>query len=174
MKYLFSLLLLTGMFQAMAQTDKATTLKIVTEKNFVFRATTAIPLSNADVNRVLSQMPGAMGGSTINLNGSQYDLMVTKDSVVAYLPYYGRAFNAPMNPNEGGIKFTSKNFSYKESKNKKGMSTIQIITQDVKKENYRLTLNISTNGYANLMVFSVNKQPITFNGYLSEPEKPKN
>ncbi|SER09874.1 DUF4251 domain-containing protein [Pedobacter rhizosphaerae] len=157
--------------QTFAQTDKETTLRIVKDKAYTFVANTAIPMSNTDVNKILSMLPGGQGGSTINLTGSQYDFKVTPDSVVAYLPYYGRAFNAPFDPTEGGIKFTSKNFTYKESKNKKGNYTIQINTKDVKRDNYMLTLNITTTGYASLTATSNNKQPIIFNGYLEEPKK---
>jgi len=171
LKYLLSIILIAVTAQTFAQTNKETTLKIVGNKNFVFVANTAIPMSNADVNKILSRMPGGQGGGTINLTGSQYDVRVTKDSVIAYLPYYGRSYNAPMDPNEGGIKFTSKDFSYNETKSKKGSHTIQINTKDVKKENYRFTINISTNGYASLIASSTNKQPITFYGYLAEPKK---
>ncbi|WP_426327347.1 DUF4251 domain-containing protein [Pedobacter sp. R-06] len=157
--------------QLSAQTNKETTVKIVADKNYTFVANTALPMSNNDINKVFSMMPGALGGSSINLTGSQYDVRVTKDSIVAYLPYYGRSFSAPMDPTQGGIKFTSKDFTYTESKNKKGSYTIQINTKDVKRENYRFTINISTNGYASLTASSVNKQPIIFNGYLDEPKK---
>ena len=157
--------------QLFAQTNKETTLKIVADKNYTFVANTALPMSNNDISRVLAMMPGSQGGGSINLTGSQYDVKVTKDSIVAYLPYYGRSFSAPMDPTQGGIKFTSKDFTYTESKNKKGSYTIQINTKDVKRENYRFTINISTNGYASLTASSMNKQPIIFNGYLDEPKK---
>lgn len=157
--------------QTFAQTDKETTLRIVKDKTYTFVANTAIPMSNTDINKVLNMMPGAQGGGSINLTGSQYDVRITADSVIAYLPYYGRAFNAPMNPSEGGIKFTSKDFTYKESKNKRGNYTIQINTKDTKQDNYNLTLSISTTGYASLTASSNNKQPIMFNGYLQEPKK---
>jgi hypothetical protein len=157
--------------QSFSQTNKETTLKIVADKNYTFVANTAMPMSNNDINRVLAMMPGSQGGGSINLTGSQYDVKVTKDSIVAYLPYYGRSFSAPMDPTQGGIKFTSKDFTYTESKNKKGSYTIQINTKDVKRENYRFTINISTNGYASLTASSMNKQPIIFNGYLDEPKK---
>ncbi|WP_421942331.1 DUF4251 domain-containing protein [Pedobacter sp.] len=157
--------------QTFAQTDKETTLRIVKDKTYTFVANTAIPMSNTDINKVLNMMPGAQGGGSINLTGSQYDVRITPDSVIAYLPYYGRAFNAPMNPSEGGIKFTSKDFTYKESKNKRGNYTIQINTKDTKQDNYNLTLSISTTGYASLTASSNNKQPIMFNGYLQEPKK---
>jgi hypothetical protein len=157
--------------QLFAQTNKETTVKIVADKNYTFVANTALPMSNNDISRVLAMMPGSQGGGSINLTGSQYDFRVTKDSIVAYLPYYGRSFSAPMDPTQGGIKFTSKDFTYTESKNKKGSYTIQINTMDVKRENYRFTINISTNGYASLTASSMNKQPIIFNGYLDEPKK---
>ncbi|WP_316832607.1 DUF4251 domain-containing protein [Pedobacter aquatilis] len=168
---LLGILFFTTIAQTFAQTDKATTAKIVADKNYVFSANTAIPMANQEVSQVLRNMPGSQGGGMINLSGSQYDLRVTADSVVAYLPYYGRSFSAPYNPSEGGIKFKSKDFSYTESKNKKGTYTINIRTKDLKTENYQLVLNISENGYSTLMVNSNNKQPINFNGVLAEAKQ---
>ncbi|UKT63149.1 DUF4251 domain-containing protein [Pedobacter mucosus] len=171
LKSILSFALLIAAIQTFAQTNKETTNKIVTAKNYTFVANMAIPMANNDITNLLNRLPGGQGGSTINLTGSQYDVRVTKDSVIAYLPYYGRSFSAPYPGSDGGIKFTSKDFTYTETKNKKGAYTIQINTKDVKTENYRLTINISTNGYASLMASSVNKQPINFNGYLSESKK---
>ncbi|WP_316735134.1 DUF4251 domain-containing protein [Pedobacter aquatilis] len=171
LKLLLSIIFAATFMQAIAQTDKETTGRIITDQHYTFNANTAIPMANNDINQILSSMPGAIGGGTINLTGSQYDLKVTKDSVVAYLPYYGRAFNAPYNPTEGGIKFKSKDFSYKLTKNKKGSYTINIRTNDLKQENFQLTLMVSQNGYANLFVFSNNKQSINFQGTLAEPKK---
>lgn len=150
-----------------AQTDKATTQRIVEAKNFTFVASSAIPMNNAEINNILSRMPGGSGGS-INLTGSNYDIRITPDSVIAYLPYYGRAFSAPMNQDDNGYKFTSTKFSYKNSARKKGGWDITIIPQDTK-ENVRMNLTISVNGYASLVVSSNNKQSITYNGYLMEP-----
>ena len=157
--------------RAIAQTDKETTAKIVENKTFNFMANAAIPMASNDLNRIITAMPGGQSGSLINLGGGRYDVKVTKDSIVAYLPYYGRAYVAPYSPSEGGIKFTSKDFSYKKTENKKGTYIIQINTKDLTKENYRLTFNISTNGYASLSVISVNRQSIVFNGYLEEPKQ---
>ncbi|MCZ4245184.1 DUF4251 domain-containing protein [Pedobacter punctiformis] len=171
LKYLMSVLLIAVTAQGFAQTDKETTVRIVGDKNFIFIANSAMAMASMEISRIMTKMPGGQSAGTINLSGAQYDLKITPDSIVAYLPYYGRSFNAPMDPTEGGIKFTSKDFTYQESKSKKGSYTIQINTKDVKRENYRLTLNVSTNGYATLNASSVNKQPITFNGYISEPKK---
>lgn len=170
-KLFLSLFFTVIITQAFAQTDKETTAKIVGNKNYVFVANSATPLANNEVNQVLRSFPGAQGGGTINLSGAQYDLVVKPDSLIAYLPYYGRSFSAPYNPSEGGIKFTSKDFTYKETKNKKGGYTINIRTNDLKIENFQLVLNISQNGYATLMAYSNNKQTINFNGYLDEVKK---
>src|SRR5436853_6656541 len=38
-----------------------------------------------------------------------YQLDVNNDSVNADLPYFGRAYSAPIDPSQGGIRFTSTN-----------------------------------------------------------------
>lgn len=155
---------------ANAQTDKATTNKIVEEKNYTFIATSAIPLNGNDINNILSRMPGSVGGGSINLSGTSYDVRITADSVVAYLPYYGRAYNAPLNRDDSGFKFLSKDFTYTSKKRKKGGWEVVINTKDTK-ESPRLSLSISENGYGSLIITSNNKQSITYNGYLAENKK---
>lgn len=156
---------------ASAQTDKATTAKIVGEKNYIFVATSAIPLNSTDINNVLSKMNGQASVGTINLSGDNYDLKITGDSIVSYLPFYGRAYSAPYGANnsESGYKFTSKQFNYEAKGKKKGWN-ITIQTKDVR-DNVRMTLSITESGYATLSVNSNNKQSITYNGYLSEVKK---
>lgn len=165
-----SILLIALTLPVFAQTDKATTQRVVQNQDFVFHATSAMPMANMDVNRVLSRMnPG--GAGNINLSGSQYDLTIKKDSIVAYLPYYGRAYTATMNPDDSGIKFKSKDFTYTNTKKKKGGWIITIVPKDVK-DSQKLTLNVSESGYATLDATNNNRQPISFYGYISEPKKP--
>jgi len=158
---------------AMAQTDKATTAKIVEAKTYTFVARSATPLNVQDISAVMSRIPGnVQGGGTINLNENYYDVKVTPDSIVAFLPYYGRAFSAPIGQNEGGVKFNSKKFDYKGTKGKKRGWNILIETKDAK-ENFRLALNIGDEGYATLSLSSNAKQSITYQGYLKENEEKK-
>jgi hypothetical protein len=97
---------------------------------------------------------------------SEYDLRVTKDSVIAFLPYFGRAyFDVPYNATDGGIKFTSTKFDYKVTDKKKGGWEITIKPTDVKNLN-SLILYISTDGYASLSVSSSNRDYISFDGFL--------
>lgn len=157
-------------FQVAAQTDKATTKRIVESKNFTFVASTAMPMNSAEINNILSRMPGANGGASINLTGANYDVRITPDSVIAYLPYYGRAFSAPIGRDDNGFKFTSTKFSFENIVRKKGGWQITINPKDTK-EGVRMNFTISTNGYATLSVSSNNKQSITYNGYLASPKK---
>ncbi|HTM99831.1 MAG TPA: DUF4251 domain-containing protein [Pedobacter sp.] len=165
---LFSLSLFT--LGASAQTDPATTKRIVEAKQFVFVASTAMPMNSNEINSVLSRMPGASGGGTINLTGSNYDVRITPDSLISYLPYYGRAFSAPMNRDDNGFKFTSTKFSFESTARKKGGWQININPKDTR-ESVRMSFTISENGYASLVVSSNNKQSISYNGYLAGPKK---
>ncbi len=158
-------------FSVNAQTDKVTTQRIVEAKSFTFIASTANPMNSAEINNILSRMPGANGGgAAINLTGGNYDVRITKDSVVAYLPYYGRSFNAPLNQDDAGYKFTSTKFSIETTVRKKGGWQISVTPKDTK-DNVRLYFTISVNGYASLNVSSNNKQSITYDGYLDDQKK---
>ncbi len=101
---------------------------------------------------------------------SDYDLQVSKDVIVSHLPYFGRAYSAPMNPSDGGIQFTSKDFEYTVTNKKKGGWDVNIKykdTQDVK----QMQLSIFDNGTSSLQVISNNRQSISFSGYITSPDK---
>jgi hypothetical protein len=166
-KSLFAILLCCASLSVFAQTDKATTERIVAAQDFIFVATRALPLASQDVYAIMSSMNNPNISGSINLVGSQYDLKIKKDSIVAYLPYYGRSFQASMNPDDAGIKFKSKDFKYVKQDRKKGGWLITITPKDVK-DNQRLTLYVSESGYGTLTVLNNNRQSITFNGFISE------
>lgn len=95
-----------------------------------------------------------------------YDVKVSPDTVVAYLPYYGKAYTAPMNPSEGGIKFTSTSFEYnvREGK-KKGNWLVDIKVKD-KGDDVSLYFDIWDNGTARLNVSDSRRQSISFSGEI--------
>ncbi len=108
-------------------------------------------------------MPQRGGGKQLT---SEYDLRVTPDSVISFLPYFGRAyFDVPYGGGDGGLKFTSTRFTYEVKEKKKGGWEISIVPSDVKNLS-RLLLYISPDGYASLSVNSINRDFITFDGYL--------
>lgn len=117
----------------------------------------------------MAQFANPMGFRTINLNYS-YNVIVSKDSINSYLPYYGRAYVAPYNPtdpSETGIQFKSKQFDYQANNSKKSGWEITIVPHDIK-ETRKFIFNISDEGYATLSVTSNDRQSISFNGYITE------
>jgi hypothetical protein len=130
--------------------------KMVAARNYVFKAQTALPMGPAP-NRQLT---------------TDYDLKVSPDTVVSFLPYFGRAYTAPMDPTKGGIMFTSTKFDYTEGKKKKGGWEIMIKPHDTQEAN-QLSLYISESGFASLQVIGNNRQPISFSGYIEEKKSKK-
>lgn len=132
--------------------SKAEVISLVTEKveasNYTFVPSTALPVS----------------GRAVNLDRS-FSLKISKDSIESYLPYFGRAYTAPISPTEGGIKFASTDFDYTISEKKKGMWNVSIETKDTRTR-YKILLNIGETGYTSLTVQDTNRQSISFYGKI--------
>jgi hypothetical protein len=128
------------------ETDVAVLQQMFDTKNFIFKAETVNPQSGR--TRQLTQ---------------EYDLTISRDKIICFLPYYGRAFSAPVS-SEGGIKFTSIDFSYDVKKVKKGWE-ITIVPKEVT-DVHQMYLTAFSNGRATLQVTSNNRQNISFNGYV--------
>ncbi|HTI94274.1 MAG TPA: DUF4251 domain-containing protein [Puia sp.] len=161
MKGIFALLIFLTPFVTSAQSgteDKkaaklAAIKNMVESQNYIFKAQSASP----------------MGGRVRQLT-TDYDLKVTKETIVSDLPYFGRAYSAPMDPSKGGIQFTSKNFDYTLTPGKKDGWSVLIKPKDYS-DVQQMTLTISSTGYASLQVISTNRQPISFNGAVVAPKK---
>ena len=138
-----------GWAQQNKKDRKAEIKRIVEAQNYVFKAQTALPTAGA--SRQLT---------------SDFDFQVSKDTIVSDLPYFGRAYTAPLNPSEGPLQFTSTNFQYTVSNNKKGGWNITIAPKD-RTDPRELIMTIFDNGSASMVVNSNNRQPISFNGYVT-------
>ena len=166
-KHHFLLLLAAGLLAAVLQPqfsvaqnkkDSAKIAKItelIVSQHYAFKAQTATPLAGR-----LRQLT------------SEYDLQVSKDVIVSQLPYFGRAYSAPINPSDGGIQFTSKDFEYTLTDKKKGGWDVTIKFKDAK-DVQQMQLSIFNNGTASLQVTSNNRQAISFNGYITSAGKQK-
>lgn len=97
---------------------------------------------------------------------SEYDLRIKNDSAFAFLPYYGVAYSAPYNSNEGGIKFAEPMTDYSMVPNKK--STGWDIRFKVKSKEYiyEIYMNLFNNGSAMFSVSSYQRDMISFNGEI--------
>jgi hypothetical protein len=134
--------------QDQSATTEEKTATLIKSQEYVFTARTALP----------------MKGSSRNLT-SEYNLTVTPDSVISYLPYFGRAYTAPMDPTKGGIQFTSTDFGYRVDDLRKGGWRITIQPKDEKSVR-QMILTVSEAGYGTLQVVSNHKQPISFYGVV--------
>jgi hypothetical protein len=147
---------MTSRAQNAKDNDKAAATKqLIEAKQYVFIAQSAMPLSG----RVRQLTP-------------DYDLKVKKDTIVSWLPYFGRAYSAPMDPTQGGIQFTSTSFQYTVTPRKKGGWDISIKPGDAR-DVQQMQLSVSETGYASLQVISVNRQAISFNGYITAIKEKK-
>ena len=138
--------------------ERAKIKEMVEAQNFVFKATYASPMRG--------------GGRSLT---SDYDLNIGKDTIVSFLPYFGRAFVAP-NPGttDGGIKVNTTKFSY-VSTSKGGGWNITIKPKDKNISDWRdvqtFNLSVSQDGYGSLQVISTNRDAISFTGYIEAKRK---
>ena len=147
---IFLIIILAGI-KLHAQNDEATIKNIVEAQHFIFKAQTAIP----------------SGSASRQLESNYYDVIILKDSVIAFLPYFGRTYCVTNYPSDGGINFTSTKFDYSIIKGRKGGWDISIEPKDAR-DIRELSFSISSGGSAQLQVMSDNRQPISFYGYVTE------
>jgi hypothetical protein len=128
--------------------DKKQVHDLILSKHFAFKAEYVMPM-----------------GAPSKFLTSEYDLRIHGDSLISDLPYFGRAYVAPAPGTEGGIKFTSTDYSYKAKQKKKGRweITLQPTEAGIKSE---LVLDVYENGTARLMVNSSDRQAISYTGFI--------
>ena len=131
---------------AQAQDDSNLVKDAVAARQFVFDAQKVLPT----------------GARARQVSGERYNLRVSGDSLVSYLPYFGRAYSTSYN-GESGIKFTSTDFDYSVKNTKRGGWEISLRPKDV--TDFReFVLTVFENGSAMLRALSNNRQPISYNG----------
>lgn len=147
LRLLMPILLVAGLFSnADAQKAESNVTDAVQAQQYVFEVTMIRPTK---------------GGQRPMTGG--YFVKVTKDTVVCELPYIGRVYQAPMNRDEAGIKFTSTAFEYKMTERKKGGWNIVIKPKDHRQVN-ALNLTVYDDGTSSLDVTSNDREPINFSG----------
>jgi Domain of unknown function (DUF4251) len=128
-----------------SESDVAT---MVNAKSYAFRADQMFP----------------SGGRTRILNET-YLFTVTPSQVVSDLPYAGRAYTANPGSTDGGMRFTSQNFTYEQEAGKKNGWVIKINPKD-QTDVRECLLTVYANGNADLSITSNNRQMIRYSGYL--------
>ena len=111
-----------------------------------------------DVN---TAMP--MRGRSIPLT-SLYSLEIRNDSVISYLPYYGRAYSIPYGGGDG-LNFKAVLKEYSMEMDKKGNAVIEFIARNPE-DRYEYRVKVFPNGSASIDVNMQNRQSISFQGEL--------
>ena len=100
---------------------------------------------------------------------SSYDVRVNSDSLISYLPYFGRAYSAPIDPTNIGTQFTSTNFTYQINSAKSNQWQVSLIPKDVQSIQ-EFVFTIFDNGSTTLNVLSTSRDQISYAGYLKKVE----
>ena len=98
---------------------------------------------------------------SVNLT-SPYSLEIHGDSILSYLPYFGRAYSAPYGGGEG-LTFKEVATEKEQTSEKKGSSEIKFRVK-TKEDVYMFRVEVYPNGSVTINVTPVNKQAITFYG----------
>ena len=95
-----------------------------------------------------------------------YYIRVNKDSIDAYIPFFGVAYRAEYGTNDGGLTYKGPMASYEVLQGKKDMRQVNII---VKKnfDEILYQIDVFTNGRATIFVRSLNRESIHYNGEMT-------
>jgi hypothetical protein len=128
------------------------------QKQEAVRKTIASEAYKIDVDMALP-----MSGRNIPLT-SLYSLAVRGDSVISYLPYFGRGYTLPYGGGKG-LNFSAPLKDYSMEMNKKGTASIRFgarTDEDV----YDFRIKVFSNGSASIDVTMQNRQSISFQGKM--------
>jgi hypothetical protein len=98
-----------------------------------------------------------------------YELKINSDSIITFLPYFGRAYTAPLDPTNISINLSSTILEYTVTKRKKHEWDI-VIKPNNQTDVESFLLSVFDNGSAYLSVTSTNREPISFNGNIEEKD----
>ena len=149
-KYLLILLAIPFYFACTSTSNavsNAVNAEKIRDRQFQFQAQSAMPT----------------GGKLISVT-PDFDVRLQGDSLISYLPYYGKTYAAAGMRTESPLNFSTNQFSYEVMPSKIGWD-ITIKPTD-KREIESYLFKISTTGSATLFVTLSNSQPISFNGRI--------
>jgi hypothetical protein len=99
-----------------------------------------------------------------------FELRISKDTINSYLPYFGRAYSTDYGTRNSGAEFTSFDFSYTESTNKKGQRSIVIEPRD-NKDVREVRVTLYGDGHAYVQLNFNQRQSIGYRGQISEQKR---
>ena len=94
-----------------------------------------------------------------------YSVEVRNDSLISYLPYFGRAYNIPYGGGKG-LNFSAPISSYQESQQKNGQRVIEIGLSN-SEDTYIYTLKVFDNGNSSIDVQPRKRERISYSGEMT-------
>lgn len=99
-----------------------------------------------------------------------FQLIFSKDTLISYLPYFGRAYNVDYNTTKGAMDFTSTRFEYDIQKSKKGEQTITLRPKD-NNDVREIQVTIYSDSSAFVQAYFNQRQNISYRGRISSAGK---
>jgi hypothetical protein len=144
-------------------------LKLTSEEKELIKSRVITGIESNDYTIRVNQAD-PMRWKTIPLT-SEYKLTIRNDSAFAFLPFFGRAYVAPYNSAEGGIKFEKKMEDYQVARNKKGDGWEIRFKMNLPNSNYQIFLSVFETGRSIINVNSYQRDPIAFYGDIELPKE---
>ena len=138
---------------------------LLQKEEFTFIAENANP-TNLDVVNVMNSIPGGSSSRMLNLD-SGYTIEIRKDELEVTLPYFGRMYTASLDPSKNSYRFTSTDFTVIKKMGKKGSSIFNIVAKDQQAVR-TIVMEVFKNGKTYVSIDSNDRQPISYNGYITE------
>lgn len=170
--FVFGFLMIFQNCSSQTQPDSKSVETLINSDDFSFRAERATP-TNYDVINVMNSLPNTTSTRILDLSGGNYSIDVRKDKLDVTLPYFGRVFNPSYgNSNQNSYRFTSKDFVVTKSQGRKGKSIVKIKVKDQSTVD-EITIEVFKNGKAFTSIRSNDRQPISYDGYITKNEEQK-
>ena len=123
-------------------------------------ANVTIALNNRDYKIAIDRMYPMRGSSRHVSFG--YSVEVRNDTLISYLPYFGRSYNVPYGGGKG-LNFSALIGSYQEFMKKNGQRHIEIgVTND--EDTYFYTIEVFNNGSSSIEVRARQRERISYTG----------
>ena len=102
-------------------------------------------------------------GGTVNVS-PDFSLEVKGDTLVSYLPYFGRAYSVPYGGGKG-LNFTAPISEYYSAKGRKGATLITMKAAN-EEDVYSFRLEIFTNGSTSIDLTARERESISYSGQM--------
>jgi hypothetical protein len=121
---------------------------LVNSKDFIFIASTALP----------------MGFKSVNISGNSYYVKFHPDLIESIMPFFGKGYSAVAIGDDTGLRFTGKPEDFTLLKNKKNYQIEVVVkgTRDI----YHLFLSLGFEGSGSLTITSNNRGTISYQGEI--------